>query len=90
MARSDPNGLLVRFEVEQGERVTLVETGLSDGEDFLANNISVGSRPGGPVYRGLVWKPVVNGTWDLILRAYEPGFIKVAETVCPHSVTVTF
>lgn len=89
MRRSDPFGLLVRFEVENGTDVTRIEAGLEDGEDVLGATVDVGGRPGGPFYRGLVWKPVVNGTWPLVLRAFV-GTTQVAMTRCVPGVTVTF
>lgn len=84
----------MRFEVENGPDVTRVEVGLEDGEDFLGATVDLGgTRPGGPAYRGLVWKPVVNGTWPLVLRAFTgtPGnFVEVAATYCEPGVTVVF
>lgn len=76
--------------------VTRIELGLTDGEPAMVASFNVGAgEQDGRYFRALAFKPVRNGTFDLVLRAYVQGAIGagsyrlVATTTCP-GVNITF
>jgi hypothetical protein len=85
--RSNPFGLLVRFEVNgRKELIDRMEFGLDDGEDPFTYKITSHDPT---TKRGEAWKPVINGTWKMIIKVYSSNGKLQAYTVCP-GVTVTF
>lgn len=81
--------MLVRFEVESSEPIQRVELMLNDGQPPLAATFPVGlGEQDGRYFRALAFKPVINGTWTLTVRAFGAGAL-TASTTCP-GVTVTF
>jgi hypothetical protein len=87
--RSDPNGALVRFDASSDQPIVRVDLDLEgDGEPPIQVSFSVGLGFDGRYVRGLAFKPTVNGTWPLVVTAYDAlGRSGVAR--CEPGMTVT-
>lgn len=82
--------MTVRFEVESDQPVQRLEVDLvDDGEPAQEVAFGVGLAFDGRYWRALAFKPTVNGTWPLRLRAWNVRG-EFGETVCRPGVTVTF
>lgn len=70
--RSDPHGLLIRFEVEDDQPVTHVWLDLvEDGEDAIPITFSQEPRKDGRYVRALAFKPTINGDFTLRVTATD-------------------
>jgi hypothetical protein len=70
--RSNPNGHLVRYEVVSDLPVVKLELKLiEDNEPPVYVMFSDQSQQDGRYIRGVAWKPVRNGTFNLRLRAWD-------------------
>lgn len=88
--RSDPNGLLVRFEVEADLPVVRFEMDLNgDGEPAIPLAFGVALGFDGRYVRALAFKPTVNGTWPLVLKAWNQKN-EMSTTTCSPGVQVVF
>jgi hypothetical protein len=87
--RSDPKGHLVRYQVESERPVIKLELKLiEDGEPPVMVFFSDTPRQDGRYIRGLAWKPVKNGTYQLKLRAWDEDN-QLYESSGDYPVTVT-
>lgn len=90
VSRSDPAGLLVRFEAEADAPVARLELDLEgDDEPAIPVTFPTGAGFDGRYVRALAFKPTRNGTWPLVLRATTVAGATGA-TRCTPGVTVTF
>jgi hypothetical protein len=87
--------MLVRFEISAVRPVTKVELDLDDSEPALVASFNVGAgEQDGRYFRAMAFKPVINGTFNLTIRAYVQGAIGagshtlISTVTCP-GVTVT-
>jgi len=88
--RSDPRGLLIRFDADSDQPITRMELDLEgDGEPAVQVAFGVGVGFDGRYVRALAWKATVNGTWPLIVRAWNQRG-EQSTTRCVPGVTVTF
>ena len=88
--RSDPNGLLVRFEVGSGLPIMRIDLDLvGDGEAAIITSFEVGPGFDGRYIRAMAFKPVANGTWPLSLTAWDTAG-RMGTMVCSPGVTVIF
>lgn len=85
--RSDPNGLLIRFEAASDLAITEVTLGLNDGEQPIPIMFKNEPRIDGRYVRALAFKPTINGTFTLTVRAKNSDG-KWGEKVSPTPVTV--
>lgn len=88
--RSNPQGMLIRFDVTAPDAVNRMELDL-EGDDEPAISISFGVGIGfdGRYIRALSFKPVRNGTYPLVVRAWTTTGLH-SSTVCKPGVEVTF
>ncbi len=88
--RSDPKGLLVRFEAASSEPVVRLDLDLeNDGEPAVPVTFQAGVGFDGRYIRALAFKPTVNGTWPLLVSATDAVGRK-ASARCAPGVTVGF
>lgn len=69
--RSDPNGMLVRFEIASQNPVVEVILNLSDDEPAIPIYFDAKERVDGRYVRALAFKPTVNGDWLLSVHARD-------------------
>ncbi len=87
--RSDPRGMLVRFDASSSEPIVRIELDLEgDNEPAVPLNFPTGLGFDGRYVRGLAFKPTVNGTWPLLVTATDATG-RVGQTRCLPGVTVT-
>jgi len=90
VGRSNPNGMLIRFEVASARPIVQIELDLEgDGEPSIVNNLLNEPRRDGRYLRALAFKPTVNGTWPLRVKAKD-DLGNVGQSNGTHMVTVTF
>lgn len=88
--RSDPKGLLVRFDAGSSEPIVRVEFDLeNDGEPAVPITFPSGVGFDGRYVRALAFKPTINGTWPLLVSATDAVGRK-ASARCSPGVTVGF
>jgi hypothetical protein len=88
--RSDPKGLLVRFDAGSDQPITRVILDLEgDGEPPIEVGFTVGRGFDGRYVRALAFKPTVNGTWPLVVTAFDAAG-RSGSSRCTPGVTVTF
>jgi hypothetical protein len=88
--RSNPNGALVRFDAGSDAPIVRVELDLDgDGEPAISVRFDVGVGFDGRYVRALAFKPTVNGTWPLTVRAWNSRGESSTAT-CRPGMTVTF
>lgn len=88
--RSDPLGALVRFDLGSDEPITRVELDLDgDGEPAVPVVFPVGRGFDGRYIRALAFKPTVNGTWPLVVTAWDAAG-RVGVTRCSPGIMVGF
>lgn len=85
--RSDPNGMLVRFDVGADRPVTQIKAWLNDGEPPFVMNLPLPSPPDGRYLRAIAWKPVKNGQWTVFVQATDDQG-RTGTSDGSHSVTV--
>jgi hypothetical protein len=88
--RSDPNGMLIRFDVQSPNPVVAIELDLlDDGEPSIIMNFPDEERRDGRYVRALAFKPTVNGTWTLLVNAID-NHGKVYQSDMTQQVQVVF
>lgn len=88
--RSDPLGVLVRFDLGSDQPITRVELDLEgDGEPAVPAVFPTGLAFDGRYIRALAFKPTVNGTWPLVVTAWDAAG-RVGSTRCTPGITVGF
>jgi hypothetical protein len=88
--RSDPKGLLVRFDLGSSEAIVRLDLDLeNDGEPAVPITFPAGVGFDGRYVRALAFKPTINGTWPLLLTATDAVGRK-ASARCLPGVTVGF
>ncbi len=89
--RSDPNGMLIRFDVPNAQSAILefqLDL-LDDGEPSIQINFLDEPRRDGRYCRALAFKPTVNGEWTLLVTARD-NQNRLYESNRTQRVTVTF
>lgn len=82
--------MLIRFDAGSSEAILRIELDLEgDGEPSILVNFSGEPGRDGRYFRALAFKPTVNGTWPLVVTAYDAVGRKGA-TRCTPGVTVIF
>ncbi len=88
--RSDPRGLLVRFDAGSSEPIVRLDLDLeNDGEPAVPVTFPAGVGFDGRYIRALAFKPTINGTWPLLVSATDAVGRK-ASARCLPGVTVGF
>ena len=88
--RSDPNGLLIRFDVGSLLAIVQIDMDLEgDGEPAISVTFPIGVGFDGRYVRALAFKPTVNGTWPLLFTATN-RFGESLTVRCTPGVQVTF
>jgi hypothetical protein len=88
--RSDPNGALVRFDAGSDVAINRIDLDLDgDGEPAITVRFDVGVGFDGRYIRALAFKPTVNGTWPLVIKAYNLRG-ETSTTTCKPGMTVVF
>jgi hypothetical protein len=88
--RSDPKGLLVRFDAGSSEAIVEITLDLeNDGEPAVPLKFPTGVGFDGRYVRALAFKPTINGTWPLLVTAVDDVGRK-ASARCLPGVTVGF
>lgn len=88
VGRSNPNGMLVRFEIASDHPVVQVELDLvEDEEPSIVINFLDEPRRDGRYVRALAFKPVREGVWTLSVKALDNQGNQ-AETTGIYKVTV--
>jgi Fibronectin type III domain len=88
--RSDPKGLLVRFDAGSSEPIVRLDLDLeNDGEPAVPVTFPAGVGFDGRYVRALAFKPTINGTWPLLVVATDAVGRK-ASARCTPGVTVGF
>lgn len=85
--RSDPKGMLIRFDVTSPRPVAEVRFALNDGASAIVTRFPAPHPPDGRYVRAMAFKPVINGTWQLHLTAKDDQG-KEARSDGSHTVTV--
>lgn len=88
--RSDPKGLLVRFDAGSSEPIVRIDLDLEDdGEPAVPLTFPAGVGFDGRYVRALAFKPTINGTWPLLVSATD-AVGRRASARCAPGVTVGF
>lgn len=88
--RSDPRGMLVRFDAGSSEPIVRLDFDLeNDGEPAVPVTFPAGVGFDGRYVRALAFKPTINGTWPLFVTATDAVGRK-ASARCLPGVTVGF
>lgn len=88
--RSDPRGFLMPFEAASAFPIATIELFMEgDGEPSIVLEFIPENKRDGRYCRALAWKPVVNGSWIPVVRAWDINGLK-GEAKGNHAVTVTF
>lgn len=88
-ARSDPKGAFVDFDISSARPITHVEIDLiGDGEPPFKVDLPY-DRSDGRYFRGMRWKPTINGTFPLIVTAVDSAGCE-GHSFGAQSVTVIF
>lgn len=87
--RSDPNGMLVRFDCGSPNPIVAIELDLlNDGEPAIRIGFSDAPRVDGRYCRALAFKPTNNGHWILRVTAWDnQGGMAFADGPIPVEVT---
>ena len=88
--RSNPDGALVRFDATSDAPITRVDLDLEgDGEPAITVRFDAGVGFDGRYVRALSFKPTVNGSWPLIVKAWNARG-ESSTTRCAPGMTVVF
>lgn len=82
--------MLIRFDAGSSEPIVRLDLDLEgDGEPPIQVTFPAGLGFDGRYVRALAFKPTVNGTWPLVVTAYD-AVGRVSATRCSPGVTVIF
>lgn len=80
----------MNFDASSPNAIVRIELDLEgDGEPAIPVTFPAGVGFDGRYVRGLFFKPTINGTWPLVVRAFDT-LGRSGTTRCTPGVTVTF